>query len=68
MEAAEYAKGLDDRAVDGGNAIIMFVVTWISYISSLQLPPQYSKLLPGHSTLQSVGGWAPLPALGDAPQ
>ena len=65
MEAIE---GIVDAAEDAGAATIRLFVAWISYISSRQPPPQYSKLLPEHSALQSVSGCMPLPALGAVPQ
>ena len=69
MEAAEDTEDMDDTAGDDDDARSrLFVVAWISYISSRQLPPQYSKLLPEHSTLQSVSDCTLLPVLGAVPQ
>lgn len=59
---------MEDAAEDEDVASKRLLVARISYISSLQLPPQYSKLLPEHSTLQSVNGCTPLPMLGAVPQ
>lgn len=57
-----------DEVEDDGVAISRLFVAWISYISSRQPPPQYSKLFPGHSTSQSVNGCTLLPMLGAVPQ
>lgn len=65
MEATEDIVDAIEDADDGMGRLF---VVWISYISSRQPPPQYSKLLPEHSTLQSVWGCIPLPTLGAVPQ
>lgn len=68
LEAIDDTEDMDDTAGDDDAAISRLVDAWSSYISSRQPPPQYSRLLPEQSTLQSVCGCTPLPTLGAVPQ
>ena len=64
----ERAEDTDDTEEEENDARSRLFGAWISYISSRQPPPQYSKLLPEHGTLQSVRDCIPLPTLGAVPQ
>ena len=67
-EAEEAELGAVEGTEDMVDALEDDSDTGCRYISSRQLPPQYSKLLPEHTMLQPVNGCGPAPVVRAVPQ